>query len=189
MYMLRYALMNEIFIHSWEELTGFLWILTINTDENICYIRKYARQYTQTAYDPLAYHSGYQSRLRPVPLSQENNNALPLARFEPIDLKSNTLSLRRCTHVLCTVYVMNFWIWFPGNPVLTLITPVFLSWKYHLIITVMISCTPTCFFSQLEANSMNPDQTAPKGAVWSGCILFAILATNWEGRWESRWQM
>ena len=25
-----------------------------------------------------------------------------------------------------------------------------------------------------EANTMNPDQTAPKGAVWSWCILFAI---------------
>ena len=26
----------------------------------------------------------------------------------------------------------------------------------------------------MEANTMNPDQTAPKGAVWSGSILFAI---------------
>ena len=26
----------------------------------------------------------------------------------------------------------------------------------------------------LEANSMNPDQTAPLGAVWSGTIMFAI---------------
>ena len=25
----------------------------------------------------------------------------------------------------------------------------------------------------MDANSMNPDQTAPKGAVWSGSILFA----------------
>ena len=24
------------------------------------------------------------------------------------------------------------------------------------------------------ANSVNPDQTAPEGAVWSGCILSAI---------------
>ena len=30
----------------------------------------------------------------------------------------------------------------------------------------------------LEANSMNPDQTAPKGAVWSGSILFANMATK-----------
>ena len=29
----------------------------------------------------------------------------------------------------------------------------------------------------MEANTMNPDQTAPKGAVWSGSILFAIYAT------------
>ena len=26
----------------------------------------------------------------------------------------------------------------------------------------------------MESNSMNPDQTAPKGAVWSGPILFAL---------------
>ena len=26
----------------------------------------------------------------------------------------------------------------------------------------------------MEANSMNPDQTAPSGAVWSGSILLAI---------------
>ena len=26
----------------------------------------------------------------------------------------------------------------------------------------------------MEANNMNPDQTAPFGAVWSGFILFAI---------------
>ena len=30
----------------------------------------------------------------------------------------------------------------------------------------------------IEANTMNPDQTAPKGAVWSGSLLFAILATK-----------
>ena len=28
-----------------------------------------------------------------------------------------------------------------------------------------------------EANTMNPDQTAPKGAVWSWFMLFAIYAT------------
>ena len=30
----------------------------------------------------------------------------------------------------------------------------------------------------MEANTMNYDQTAPKGAVWSGFILFAIYATK-----------
>ena len=28
----------------------------------------------------------------------------------------------------------------------------------------------------LEANNMNPDQTAPLGAVWFGSILFELLA-------------
>ena len=29
----------------------------------------------------------------------------------------------------------------------------------------------------IEANSMAPEQTAPKGAVWSGSTLFAIEAS------------
>ena len=31
--------------------------------------------------------------------------------------------------------------------------------------------------SSTEANSMDPEQTAPIGAVWSGSTLFAIEAT------------
>ena len=30
----------------------------------------------------------------------------------------------------------------------------------------------------MKANTMNPDQTAPNGAVWTGFILFAIMATE-----------
>ena len=30
----------------------------------------------------------------------------------------------------------------------------------------------------MEANTMSPDQTALKGAVWSGSIVFAIEAFN-----------
>ena len=30
----------------------------------------------------------------------------------------------------------------------------------------------------MEANTLNPDQTAPKGAVCSGSILFEIMATK-----------
>ena len=38
-------------------------------------------------------------------------------------------------------------------------------------------CTPDFFFI-IEANTMNPDQTAPMGAVWSGSIVFAKSATK-----------
>ena len=31
---------------------------------------------------------------------------------------------------------------------------------------------------QAGANSVDPDQTAPLGAVWSGSTLFAILSTS-----------
>ena len=27
----------------------------------------------------------------------------------------------------------------------------------------------------IQANSVDPDQTAPRGAVWSGCTLFAKM--------------
>ena len=31
---------------------------------------------------------------------------------------------------------------------------------------------------QVVANSADPDQTAPRGAVWSGFTLFAILSAS-----------
>ena len=54
----------------------------------------------------------------------------------------------------------------------------FLSWKCFLafyIWCIYSSALQTRFF--MEVNNMDPGQTAPKGAVWSGSILFAILAT------------
>ena len=46
----------------------------------------------------------------------------------------------------------------------------------HLLHT--FRCIPTTFI--MEANTMNSDQTAPKWAVWSGSILFAIWAVTWD---------
>ena len=52
----------------------------------------------------------------------------------------------------------------------------FLSWKCHLLFTSAAYNQRhfSDYFLITEANTMNPDQTAPKGAVWSGSILFAI---------------
>ena len=54
-------------------------------------------------------------------------------------------------------------------------TTIFLSWKCCLLFM------PAAYIQVhfrldfiIEANTMNPDQTAPKGAVWSGSILFTI---------------
>ena len=49
----------------------------------------------------------------------------------------------------------------------------------------MLSAEVVCFKElpniadelSLEANSVDPEQTAPIGAVWSGSILFAIEAS------------
>ena len=39
-----------------------------------------------------------------------------------------------------------------------------------------------------QANSVDPDQTAPKGAVWSGSTLFAEMTFKVAGRRQSRRQ-
>ena len=39
------------------------------------------------------------------------------------------------------------------------------------------------------ANSVDPDQTAPKGAVWSGFTLFAEMTFKITSRKQSRWQL
>ena len=44
-------------------------------------------------------------------------------------------------------------------------------------------------YSCIQANSVDPDQTAPKGAVWSGSTLFAEMTYKITSRWESRRQL
>ena len=41
----------------------------------------------------------------------------------------------------------------------------------------------------IQANSVDPDQTAPKGAVWSGSTLFAKMTFKITSRWQSRLQL
>ena len=41
----------------------------------------------------------------------------------------------------------------------------------------------------IQANSVDPDQTAPKGAVWSGSTLFATMTFKVTGRRQSRRQL
>ena len=42
------------------------------------------------------------------------------------------------------------------------------------IFVVWSSCLLSAYVAYV-ANNMDPDQTAPKGAVWSGFILFAFI--------------
>ena len=41
----------------------------------------------------------------------------------------------------------------------------------------------------IHANSVYPDQTAPRGAVWSGSTLFAKMTFKITRRWQSRRQL
>ena len=41
----------------------------------------------------------------------------------------------------------------------------------------------------IQANSVDSDQTAPLGAVWSGSTLFAKMTFKITSRWQSRWQL
>ena len=38
----------------------------------------------------------------------------------------------------------------------------------------------------IQANSVEPDQTAPRGAIWSGSTLFAKMTLKITSRWQSR---
>ena len=46
-----------------------------------------------------------------------------------------------------------------------------------------------CFFFCIQANSVAPDQTAPRRAVWSGSTLFAKMTFKITSRWQSRRQL
>ena len=41
----------------------------------------------------------------------------------------------------------------------------------------------------IQANSVDPDQTAPREAVWSGSALCAIMTFKITSRWQSRRQL
>ena len=41
----------------------------------------------------------------------------------------------------------------------------------------------------IQANSVDPDQTAPRGAVWSGSTLFAKMTFKITSRWQGRRQL
>ena len=41
----------------------------------------------------------------------------------------------------------------------------------------------------IQANSVDPDQTAPRWAVWSGSTLFAKMTFKITSRGQSRWQL
>ena len=65
----------------------------------------------------------------------------------------------------------------PGNlMLLTLIPPLFLSWKGYPLFTsaayIQVHFRLDYF---MEANNINPDETAPSWAVWFGSMLFAIF--------------
>ena len=43
----------------------------------------------------------------------------------------------------------------------------------YVVCWIFLQTFQTCFC--IQANSVDPDQTAPKGAVWSGSTLFAEM--------------
>ena len=58
---------------------------------------------------------------------------------------------------------------------------------YHFILWIFLQTFQTYFC--IQANSVDPDQTAPKGAVWSGSTLFAKMTFKITSRWQSRRQL
>ena len=74
-----------------------------------------------------------------------------------------------------TIFLRKSGTWSVDFFILTLIPAIFLSWNCCLLF-MSAACIQVHFKldSILEGNTINPDQTAPKGAVWSGSMLFAI---------------
>ena len=73
---------------------------------------------------------------------------------------------------------------------LTLKTPRNLHLKMSSVYVVCLIFLQTfqTYFC-IQANSVDPDQTAPRGAVWSGSTLFAKMTFKITSRWQSRRQM
>ena len=61
---------------------------------------------------------------------------------------------------------------------ITLILPliILMSWNMSCLLDLLYIIKCLYFQLIMDANYMNPDQTAPKGAVWFGSILFAFVA-------------
>ena len=57
----------------------------------------------------------------------------------------------------------------------------------YVVCWIFLQTFQTYFY--IPANSVNPDQTAPKGAVWSGSTLFAEMTFKITSRWQSRRQL
>ena len=57
----------------------------------------------------------------------------------------------------------------------------------YIICWIFLQTLQTYFC--IQVNSVDPDQTAPRGAVWSGSILFAKMTFKITSRWQSRQQL
>ena len=73
------------------------------------------------------------------------------------------------------------------------LNPLTLENLYLKMLSVYVVCwiflqTFQTYFC-IQANSVDPDQTAPRGAVWSGSTLFAKMTFKITSRWQSRWQL
>ena len=74
--------------------------------------------------------------------------------------------------------VSNFWVW--GKLLRKLPRPYCEQLTRFPPITIIVVCSLICVytFDAYIANNMDPDQTAPFGAVWSGFIVFASMIKN-----------
>ena len=57
----------------------------------------------------------------------------------------------------------------------------------YVVCWIVLQTFQTYFY--IHANTVDPDQTAPKGAVWSGSTLFAEMTFKITSRWQSRQQL
>ena len=84
---------------------------------------------------------------------------------------------------------LNTWIWYHASTArtLTLKMPRKPASENVVCLCWIFLQTFQTYFC-IQTNSMDPDQTAPKGAVWSGSTLFAEMTFKITSRRQSRQQ-
>ena len=102
-----------------------------------------------------------------------------------------------CTNVKCQsllkirkIFQNVCWNFYPAWKALTLKMPRKSASEMssvYVIYWIFLQTFQTYFC--IKANSVDPDQTAPRGAVWSGSTLFAKMIFKITSRWQSTWQL
>ena len=128
-------------------------------------------------------NSGFDFRLKPLSASVD------MSLFKDRRVQKPR-SKRVKTRIQCTIIMWHCIFMSLINSVLTLKAPRKTASENvvcYVVCWIFLQTFQTYFC--IQANSVDPDQTAPKGAVWSWSTLFAKMTFKIISRWQSRRQL